>query len=81
MPIENLLTPEFMRRICWNFGGTSVGESEISHELTQLGARPWQIQVTAPLLAQALLATEALEVPDSLESGGETGGEESSPSS
>ena len=85
MPVENLLTPEFMRRICWNFGGASVGESEISHELTQLGARPWQIQVTAPLLAQALLATEALEVPDSLESGGETGGEtggeESSPSS
>lgn len=81
MPVENLLTPEFMRRICWNYGGEVVGEAEISQELTKLGARPWQIQVSAPLLAEALRATEALEVPESVETGGEREGEESSPSS
>lgn len=84
MPVENLLTPEFMRRICWNHGGESLGEPEISEELSHMGARSWQIKVTAPLLAQALLATEALELPENLDStaaAAESEGEESSPSS
>ena len=80
MPLENLLTPEFMRRICWNYGGELAGEGNISNDLAQMGARPWQIEVTAPLLAQALLATEALEVPASADAP-ELEGEESSPSS
>lgn len=91
MPIENLLTPEFMRRICWNYGGEGADENQIGEQLTQLGARPWQVQVAAPLLAQALLATEALEIPkkpeipQKIESEGESEaeseGEDSSPSS
>ena len=80
MPVENLLTPEFMRRICWNYGGELANEGEISRELAQMGARPWQIEVTAPLLAQALLATEALEVPE-IADAPELEGEESSASS
>ena len=80
MPIENLLTPELMRRICWNYGGEVAELPEISSQLAQMGARPWQIEVTAPLLAQALLATEALEVPESADVP-ELEGEESSASS
>lgn len=80
MPIENLLTPELMRRICWNYGGEVAELTEISSQLAQMGARPWQIEVTAPLLAQALLATEALEVPESADAP-ELEGEESSASS
>ena len=80
MPIENLLTPELMRRICWNYGGDVAELTEISSQLAQMGARPWQIEVTAPLLAQALLATEALEVPESADVP-ELEGEESSASS
>ncbi|WP_309103175.1 ribonuclease D [Microbacterium sp.] len=61
MPTENLLTPEFLRRVAWEpRGGTA---EEIAHALAELGARPWQIEHTAQKIADAFV--EAAQVPDS----------------
>lgn len=67
LPVENLLTPEFARRICWNLGGSAADREEIATHLLEWGARPWQIEVSAPLLAQALLEVEPLELPEESE--------------
>jgi ribonuclease D len=62
MPLENMITPEYIRRICWN-----SPKGEVSAALSDLGARNWQIEIAAPILEAALLEKEALvsEVEDS----------------
>ena len=59
IPFENLITPEYVRRICWNAPTEGVALA-----LAALGARPWQIAIVAPLLEAALLETEPLAMPE-----------------
>lgn len=59
MPVENLLTPDFLRRIAWRPPAEITLES-ISAALTELGARPWQVQQTAAILTVAFLEPESL---------------------
>lgn len=54
MPIENLLTPEVLRRIAWSAPEPITAES-VSEALQELGARPWQIEQTAQLIADAFV--------------------------
>ncbi|MBP1158464.1 ribonuclease D [Rhodococcus sp. PvR044] len=60
VPVENLLTPELVRRLCWDFdpadhpGDLTRVTAEIDETLAAGGARPWQRELTAPLLAEAL---------------------------
>lgn len=56
LPLENLISPEHVRRICWS---NPVGR--VATALTELGARPWQSEITAPILEAALLEREPLE--------------------
>jgi ribonuclease D len=58
MPAENLITPEFVRRVCWD--QTHASQSAVTEKLSKLGARQWQIDQVAPLLASALSQTEPL---------------------
>jgi ribonuclease D len=51
VPVENLLQPDLLRRLCWQPPDGSVAET-----LRAGGARPWQIELTAPGLEQALRA-------------------------
>jgi ribonuclease D len=65
IPVENLMTPEHVRRICWKppIGATTtLSVSEVEKALTELGARQWQIDLVAPALAAALLEREPLVV-------------------
>jgi ribonuclease D len=59
IPFENLITPEYVRRICW-----SAPKSGVAPALAALGARPWQIEIVGPILEAALLETEPLEIPE-----------------
>jgi ribonuclease D len=63
LPLENMISPEHVRRICWNRPVGSVDQA-----LTDLGARPWQREIAAPILELALLEEEPLEIPQSEES-------------
>jgi len=60
IPLENMLTPEFIRRICWN-----APKGEVAGALATLGARSWQIEITAPILESALLESIPLAAPES----------------
>ncbi len=59
MPVENLLTPDTLRRIAWEPPTPSTATT-IAEALTALGARPWQIERTAQPIADAFV--EALQV-------------------
>ncbi|MFJ2552736.1 ribonuclease D [Microbacterium sp. NPDC087591] len=60
MPTENLLTPEYLRRVAWDLPGESA--EDIGDALAALGARPWQIEQTAQKIADAFV--EARQTPD-----------------
>jgi len=60
MPTENLLTPEYLRRVAWELPGETP--EEIGAALAALGARPWQIEQTAQKIAAAFV--EAAQTPD-----------------
>lgn len=63
IPVENLISPESVRRICWSPPAQSTiafDEAAVRHALTALGARPWQIDLVGAALASALLEREAL---------------------
>lgn len=54
LPVENLLTPEFLRRLAWTPPDPVTAET-IAEVLEQLGARPWQIDATAQPIADAFV--------------------------
>ena len=58
LPAENLITPELVRRICWDQTRPEV--DVVANKLEKLGARPWQIEQVASLLAEALTEEVAL---------------------
>jgi ribonuclease D len=66
LPAENLLTPDFVRRVLWTPPETRELEPltrAISVALRDLGARAWQVRLTAPLLADAVLGADAATEP------------------
>jgi ribonuclease D len=76
LPPENLISPEIVRKLCWNPppGATeSLKVDEVHLALRQLGARPWQALAVAPIVAAALLQREpvVLEVENPEESAAE----------
>ena len=64
IPTENLITPDYVKRICWQEPPTDVSdyESFVEGELTRLGARSWQVEQVVSVIAPHLSATEALVV-------------------
>ncbi|GAA5151633.1 ribonuclease D [Microbacterium pseudoresistens] len=54
MPTENLLTPDMLRRTAWQPPAEITPES-VGDALTALGARAWQIDETAQLIADAFV--------------------------
>jgi ribonuclease D len=58
LPVENLLTPDYVRRILWT-PPSPAGVDEVAELLGDLGARPWQVELTAELLAAAIAAHPA----------------------
>ncbi|MDN5767984.1 MAG: HRDC domain-containing protein [Humibacillus sp.] len=52
VPVENLLTPDLLRRYLWN-GPDSPSTDDVREALLALGARQWQTTITAPLIALA----------------------------
>ncbi|MEU0085279.1 HRDC domain-containing protein [Streptomyces sp. NPDC006274] len=58
MPQENLITPDTVRRVCWE-PPSEVTVAAVADALTELAARPWQVELVAPVLAQALTAEAA----------------------
>jgi len=69
IPVENLITPEFVRRVCWQEPPISESgyQEFIISELNKYGARDWQIgQVLAPL-KNAIGQTEPIVIAEAQE--------------
>lgn len=49
LPVENLLTPDTLRRLCWE-PPQELSEDALMDALEDLGARPWQVDEVTPLL-------------------------------
>ncbi|MFC3434969.1 ribonuclease D [Nocardia seriolae] len=58
IPVENLLTPDLLRRMCWDGLPKSATNGEapglIEDYLAAGGARPWQRELAVPRLSEAL---------------------------
>lgn len=59
MPVENLLTPDTLRRLAWR-PPARIDPETIARALEELGARPWQVRLTAPIITVAFLDPEPL---------------------
>lgn len=54
IPLENLLVPDTLRRLCWSPPADRSPEA-VTEELARLGAREWQREIVAPLIAGAIV--------------------------
>lgn len=55
IPAENLLTPDYLRQLCWD-DPIDTDDSTVAARLRELGAREWQIDALAVELAEAIVA-------------------------
>jgi ribonuclease D len=53
VPVENLLSPDFLRRTLWTPPAGPTLES-IAAALLKLGARQWQIDIAGPIIEEAI---------------------------
>jgi ribonuclease D len=53
LPIENLISPDAVRRLSWD-PPQPADEQSVARALAGYGARPWQIELTAGPISQAL---------------------------
>ncbi len=56
MPQENLITPDTVRRVCWE-PPSAVDADSVAAALASHGARRWQVEQVTPVLVAALAAT------------------------
>jgi ribonuclease D len=78
LPVENVLTPDYLRRLLWTPPATRDPSSlaaAVGAALSELGARGWQIELAGPVVTQAILEAdqpepkaETPEAPESPES-------------
>jgi ribonuclease D len=54
IPVENLATPDLVRRLCWSPPATDL--DSVATYLKDGGARPWQVELTSGPLAAALVS-------------------------
>lgn len=56
IPAENLLTPKFLRELCWN-PPALISVETVAEKLDSMGARPWQQELLSAGLAQAFASS------------------------
>lgn len=59
VPTENLVSPELVRRLCWDWAETADPDSAAERFLREGGARQWQRNLVVPALARALTRPDA----------------------
>lgn len=68
VPLENLLTPDHLRRVAWQPPEPADADA-VGDALAVLGARTWQIEATAQLIADAFVEVhQSASVPPDAES-------------
>ena len=65
VPPENLVTPELIRRLCWDWESADDPAAAIDQYLAAGRARNWQRELVVPVLAAALRPLGSTEIDDS----------------
>ncbi|MCL2795356.1 MAG: HRDC domain-containing protein [Microbacteriaceae bacterium] len=63
IPVENVLMPDLLRRVSWEPPG-AVDAASVGAQLAAGGARPWQVEATAPLIVAAFVEAEQADDED-----------------
>jgi ribonuclease D len=58
VPTENLVSPDVVRRLCWDWQPVSDTAAAVEEFLRDAGARPWQRELAVPALAEALTPSD-----------------------
>ena len=61
LPVENLITPDYVRRAMWSPPATRDEETlatELADQLRGYGARPWQVGIVVDALVDAILEAD-----------------------
>ena len=53
VPVENLIHPETLRQLLWE-PRTPISLEDVSQQLAELDARPWQQELVAPVVVELL---------------------------
>ncbi len=68
IPLENLVTPEYVRRMAWA-PPESIDSESVGEALAALGAREWQIELTSQRIADAFVEShQVTEAPSEVDS-------------
>ena len=62
IPVENLVSPDTIRQLCWEPRSTDV--EQVEDRLIEIGARPWQARLIAECAAEALILPLIVESQD-----------------
>jgi ribonuclease D len=65
VPTENLVSPDLVRRLCWDWGSAEDPAKAIDEFLTTGQARGWQRELVVPVLAEALKPLDSTEIDSS----------------
>ena len=61
LPVENVLTPDYLRRTLWTPPKSREPEAlaaAVADQLSGYGARPWQVELAGPVLVDAILTAD-----------------------
>ena len=67
LPVENLVTPDSLRRVLWKPPASrDPGKlaTAVADVLVDLGARPWQVHLVAPVVTRAVIEADKEPVPE-----------------
>ena len=56
VPTENLISPDIVRRLCWDWQPVEDIEAVVDEFLRDAKVRPWQRELVVPVLTVALEA-------------------------
>ncbi len=65
VPTENLVSPDLVRRLCWDWEGADDPATGIDEFLAAGQARGWQRELVVPVLAEALKPVDSTEIDSS----------------
>lgn len=60
IPLENLISPESVRRLIWVSEKRNFDHDRVKEFLIELGARPWQVNLTSEIISNALRESQPL---------------------
>jgi ribonuclease D len=65
VPTENLVSPDLVRRLCWDWEGADDPTTAIDEFLAAGQARCWQRELVVSVLAEALKLLDPTEIDSS----------------